>query len=302
MNSSSKAPLIPPNSVAISAEIASPVLRPRSWSRKCIHFFLHSSALIKAQVTGIMVLLGSILMLLELVPETPFSDKYNPINQYLVKFSWFWTLMWLLVVMTTTSALYSGLVLSVCIRHLGRVVTSHFIWFSVTSLIEMLDNSVGECTSENILSQKACTKEGHHWSGFDISGHIFLLTYCVLVITEEAVNIKLELWREFEGTLSLEHRVVSKNPRLKPWLSYLYSLLGPFIEPLELCGLALILVWMFMILATSLYFHTFMEKVLGYLVAMSAWYVTYKVLYGRAKWLPCSITFGALNPLKHIRL
>jgi len=41
----------------------------------------------------------------------------------------------------------------------------------------------------------------------------------------------------------------------------------------------LMLVWDVMIICTSLYFHTFLEKVLGTMCGVWAWYFLYRVLY-----------------------
>ena len=41
----------------------------------------------------------------------------------------------------------------------------------------------------------------------------------------------------------------------------------------------LMLVWDVMIICTSLYFHTFLEKVLGTLCGVGSWYLLYRVVY-----------------------
>lgn len=35
-------------------------------------------------------------------------------------------------------------------------------------------------------TKRGCIKAGHFWSGFDISGHVFILIYSSLVLIEEA--------------------------------------------------------------------------------------------------------------------
>ena len=58
---------------------------------------------------------------------------------------------------------------------------------------------------------------------------------------------------------------MDKNPeRVKTGLPLLHKIASWIIEPLELLSLALVLVWTVMSAATSLYFHSFVEKVLGF--------------------------------------
>lgn len=271
--------------------------RPRNLSRKLIHLILHSSVPIKAQVILAIIVLCSALQSLETVPDTVFSKKNNFINSYFAKFSWAWTLIWLSLTVSIMGALYSALKVEVLLRHLGRVAVGHVIWFSVTSLIELLDNYTGVCTEKGVLSAKMCRRGGHAWTGFDISGHIFLLSYCVFMVTEEAANIKLEVWDGYEKDTLLEHQVVAKmEPGRKRWLMKVYCTANYFVEALELYALALVLLWMSIIVASSLYFHTFFEKLLGCALAVLVWCVTYRFGYGSCHYLPCETSYGVLHP------
>ena len=248
--------------------------------RKIVHFVLHSDASIKALLIGIIVLLCSSLRALELVPDTFLSDKDNIFNVYLAKFSWLWTILFLFPTLTIITPLYTGFVFSDTLRHLSRLAVAHAVWYFTTSFMATLSKHVR----------------------LDISGHVFLLTYCVLIITEEAVNVKVEVWKEFDCILTLEHQVLAKKVWLKPLLLKMYNLVDYVVEPLELYGLSLVLVWTSIILSTSLYFHTVMEKVMGYVLAVGMWWVTYRILYGRSKYLPCKPTHGVLHPTRHLTI
>ena len=271
-------------------------------TRRLSNLIVHSSIPIKAQVILVVVVLGSSLQASGVLPDTVFSDKYNPVNKYLVKFSWLWTCMWMLIAVSVTSALYSALTFKVILRHLGRVAVSHTVWYSTTTLIELLDNSVGTCSKESITSAKACTRGGHEWTGFDISGHIFLLSYCVFVITEEAANVSDEVWQGYNGTVENQQRVLSKSgtSELETWLVDIHARVTSFARALELFALLLVVIWSAMLVATSLYFHTFVEKLLGLLISVAIWYFTYGVLYGRSPYLPAKPQDGVLHPTKHI--
>ena len=87
--------------------------------------------------------------------------------------------------------------------------------------------------------KESCLASGHHWKGFDISGHCFLLTWNNLVIIEE---IKKLDWSEIKEKSLALYRVSSAVTIL-------------------LHGLMVI--WETMMMATSLYFHSTIEKVLG---------------------------------------
>lgn len=286
-----------------SAATISPVTRPRSNTRRIIHWLLHSSVLIKAQVIGIVVLLGSCLQALDVLPQDSiFSNKYNPANVYLVKLSWFWTVLWLIVTVTLTGTLYSAFKFRDILRHLGRVAVGHVIWFTCTFLLANMHKYTGWCAVEGIDDFGVCIRSGHKWNGFDPSGHVFLLTYCVFIITEEAANIKLEVWNEFNGTLPLERRALSKQPHLTNWLKRLHAFGSYYTEALELYGIALLVVWVFMVTTTSLFFHTFLEKLLGYVLAVLSWYVSYRVTYGKCPYVPCKPSHGLLNPMKYLKM
>ena len=201
-----------------------------------------------------------------------------------------------------TSFLYSGFNLREVLRHFARLGVAHLIWMSVTSLFVIIDSYTGVCEdNDSILERSDCIKRGHFWSGFDISGHIFLLTYCVFVLTEECANIKLEVWDEYQGVLHFENRVVNKlSDKTKELLPQVHRLVGYFIDKLELLALTEVLLWMVMLTATSLYFHSFTEKILGYAFGLLSWYLTYGLLYGSARYLPCRPEEGLLHPLRHL--
>lgn len=282
--------------------MALPTIQPKSVMRKLVHNTLHLSVLNKALLVLMIVLLGSALCAFDLSPETVLSDRHNPMNVYLVKFSWGWTLVCIVPIVMVTSFLYSGFDLKVVLQHFGRLGVAHLIWMSFTTLFVVIDGYTGVCTgNEDVVDRSECIKRGHYWYGFDISGHIFLLTYCIYVITEESANIKLEIWDEYEGALHFENRVVDKfNQKTKQLLPQVHRLVSYFIDKLELLAMTEVLLWMVMVIATSLYFHSFAEKLLGYMFGLLAWYLTYGLLYGRSRFLPCKPEEGILHPLRHL--
>ena len=289
--------------IAISAPInagrvISPALRPKTLRRKVIHFFLHSSPLGKVFAVGTIILLGSLLQLLDVVPDSIFAYNFNPANQYLAKLSWLWTLIFILAALTITAPLYSGLKWKMTIRHFSRLVIGHLVWYCGTYMLNLMDNALGKCTVDTFNTYRTCTKAGHTWNGFNISGHTFLLTYCILIITEEASNVKLEVW---DGFSLQDNRVFDKlGPQAKLWLIYWWRKVGGLVEVTEIYGLSLVLVWILMVTTTSLYFHTFLEKMIGFFFGVGCWYVSYDLVYGISAYVPCKPSDGTLHPIKHL--
>ena len=114
------------------------------------------------------------------------------------------------------------------------------VWYLfAVFLFPAIQERTGVCSLSAHLTRYRCYKAGHSWSGFDISGHCFLLTWNNLVIIEE---IKKLNWSEIKEKSSSLYHVSSAVTIL-------------------LHGLMII--WEAMMMATSLYFHSTIEKVLG---------------------------------------
>ena len=114
------------------------------------------------------------------------------------------------------------------------------VWYLfAVFLFPAIQERTGVCSLSEHLTRYRCYKAGHSWSGFDISGHCFLLTWNNLVIIEE---IKKLDWSEIKEKSLALYRVSSAVTIL-------------------LHGLMVI--WETMMMATSLYFHSTIEKVLG---------------------------------------
>lgn len=279
------------------------VTRPRTLQRKIICAITHSPPEIKWLFILATVILGSSMHALQLSPgeETALADKRNPFNVLFVKWSWGWTLICIVPTVILTSALYTGLNKWAIMRHVSRVGVAHLIWYTMTLSFESLDGYYGECSDGGITSPRACVKQGKEWNGFDISGHIFLLTYCILILTEESANIKMEVWREYNGTLINQERVVSKLPAtFSHLLPEMHRFLTLAVNLLEMLATAEMILWSIMLCTTSLYFHTLLEKLIAVAIAVGAWYLTYRVLYGRVPWLPSKPEEGLLHPVRQL--
>lgn len=270
--------------------------------------FLYSSTTFKAILLSLIVLIGSLL------PDTSkphskfFSDTNNPINQYYVKYVWGWTLLLLIPILIVTTR---GLQLSETICHFGRVLVNHVIWYGMTSFFVWLRTRVGgECSNETLSDRKTCLSSGFEWFEFDISGHVFLLSFCVLVLSEEIAPLRSLVWRTLiktpptspgksTGKDKTPHTFPEKSTRKdKTAPTFLGKSTGKDKTPFNRYRLLLILYLLqtltflemlldfLMITATSLYFHTLIEKVLGLAFSLLFWYSTYHVIYGTVWWVP----------------
>ena len=132
-----------------------------------------------------------------------------------------------------------------------RLMLGTGVWYGVAQMLfPWVEEMTGVCRVSSHLTKLTCYRAGHKWTGLDISGHCFLLPFSSLVIIEELGNIH----RQFRVRESLLCSATS-------------GLLG-----------VLVLVWEGMMLATSLYFHSEIEKVLGVLCAILPWAVLYKLV------------------------
>ena len=279
-----------------------PVRKTQSPLQKVVHCILHLpvTSVFKAPLLFVVVIIGSTLDALDVIPETPFSDVRNPVNQYFVKFSWAWALLILLPTVLITSILYTAAMdWKMVARHMGRLAVSHAIWYFVTSFFVAVDSAIGTCADETTTERYTCLKSGHRWYGFDISGHVFLLTYCVCVLTEECAGIAAEVWSHYTVLLQ-EPKVVNKLPeedleQLRRW----HKKAEWLVKVLELLATVEVVLMAVMMCATALYFHTFVEKLLGYAFGLTSWYLTYRWLYGKP-YCPARPEEGILNPLRFL--
>lgn len=122
-----------------------------------------------------------------------------------------------------------------------RLFAATVYWWIGLQIMAFVYASVGSCSDPHQLTFTGCKASGSDsvWSGFDISGHLFLLLHSSLVLIEE-MNILL----------------VSK--------SRIGLLVGLFL------GL-----WYMMMVVTCLYFHHWLEILTGSLFGIEYWVVVH---------------------------
>ena len=249
---------------------------------RVLNYTLHLPVAKKVPILMVMVLLLSVLASLELTPYIPcFADKNNVFNSLLVKWSWGWSLLCLVPTVMITASLYTGLRWKEVLGHLARLGVAHCMWFFVTKAFVVVDSAVGSCSDGSGQTRRECLQQKASWHGFDISGHVFLLTYCVYVLTEEVAGLRWEVWGKYEEHLQWQERTVNKLNWVQELLPQMYRVCSPLAHGLELFAAALMVIWIAMTITTSLYFHSLPEKALGGLFSILAWLLTYGWLYGR---------------------
>lgn len=229
---------------------------------------------------------------------TYFGIKRNFLNEYVAKLGWGWLLVCLIPVSFTCSLLYSGLQSLMVVRHLFRLVVGHGIFMLVTSLVIPLSTTVlplsfGHCANDKLSYFQECITNGSYWIYIDISGHSFLLAYCIFVITEECQMIKPYIWNSYSPFFDTS---TTSSANL---LSRLHSCSFLLIKIFEVLACFEIFIFGTIFIATQLYYHTFIENFLGYLLGVVCWFMTYKLFYGRFIYGPSAVYDGHLNPLKN---
>jgi hypothetical protein len=173
--------------------------------------------------------------------ESYFSQKGNLFNIVFVKYGWFWTSVAFLVHLTRLRVSSKS-------KAALRWVVATICWVIVTQWCfgpPLMDRafvaSGGACeilaqpgaekmgTGKLVLTSAACKLAGGQWKGgYDLSGHVFLLTHASLF-----------LWAELLPFLKLGQ-------------------LGSMENGVVFATLAM---WWWMLLMTGIYFHTWVEKV-----------------------------------------
>ena len=222
----------------------------------------------------LVVLVGSFIHDFLPLPPSYLSNKRNVFNVYFVKLGWGWTLLLLIPFISLTSSVYTSLNPFAILRHLSRMAVATWGWYFWVNLFVYIEELTGFCEGEEkLISKRSCYQEGFYWNGFDISGHCFILIYSALVISEE-LQPKLH-WSSIiapveqaspENINGCQHRNIAR-------------IITPFVEGFFLFSGLLLILWEFMLVCATIYFHTVYQKVLGALIAMFTWYITYRVWY-----------------------
>uniref|UniRef100_A0A3B4BFF1 Fat storage-inducing transmembrane protein 1 homolog n=1 Tax=Periophthalmus magnuspinnatus TaxID=409849 RepID=A0A3B4BFF1_9GOBI len=224
-----------------------------------------------------MVLFGPLLSL--------WVSKYNVFantNHFLyrkfLRSSWGWTciLSGSFVLVLSLSAKRS---LSLCLRHLSRLLVAGLLWFALKRLLAVLEDAAGACyepmppevdpsssssssSSSPLLllhqdkTKALCLRAHMQWRGYEVSQDVLILCLCCLLILEE-----LSVFRD---------HVAPAGPPQKPP--------GAPLRLILLCTLLLVLC-MFLLLCLLAHFPQFPAQQLGGALGYLTWRGLYQGWY-----------------------
>lgn len=225
-----------------------------------------------------------------------FLNKRNIFNDYFVKLSWAWTSILLGSFLLVSSFVYSARCYRTIFRQLARVAVATAIWFVCVRLFVWVERSgllAPGCTMPGHKNEAECMKNGAVWHPFEISGHVFILTYIALCTAEELTIF--ERWErlgkylkdsnlhfsidenEMNGTASPSLSALSEDERAQ--VGQLYRRWGWLVGVFYVLNVIFSVFWLIMITITSLYYHQFEHKIVAFIIAYAVWYATYHVWY-----------------------
>lgn len=221
-----------------------------------------------------------------------FARKQNIFNVYFVKVGWFWTTAAFAVFLVFHPGLGSGLSVR-RIRATGRYMVITLWWVFVTQWFfgaPLIDRGFrftgGQCEllrnegarqkmsdTQEYLTAATCKFAGGQWKGgHDISGHVFLLILGSALLWFEFLPAltRVEGLRDGRRIMLDDGKVatvaVEKDPDAEKEM--------PTRQGAKFAlGIAGLMWWM--LLMTAAYFHTWLEKFTGLLVAFSGLWMVY---------------------------
>ena len=247
---------------------------------------------IKVGIYILIVFFGSIIGDVLPIPRTYFSKKDNLFNVYFVKLSWGWTMSLVGSFLYLTSSVYCCGEVAKIRRHFLRLVLATCMWLFWTNSFVYVEDTYGYCGKVTIRSgKKQCLAKGSTWHSFSISGHVFILIYCTLIIMEEAKA--LIGWEAIRDHLRNEDHNRAKNksnedlstplelltPVQLELLRQKYEKFTPYVRVCFIGMTILSIVWDVMLVSTTIYFHSTPEKFVASVIAVLIWFFTYRFLY-----------------------
>lgn len=232
------------------------------------------------------------------VPKTIVADKYNPLNQYFVKLGWGWTLMFVGSYILLTSTVYCCRKVAKIFQHLMRLAVGTMWWcVCTTKLFVHVDETVGTCAQTEHTDKVSCLEAGGTWTGFDISGHVFLEIHCLLIILEEVRTFKE--WSKLGSTLQeIRGRRSLSDADIRQSQAD-YKLLSPYIKIIVACLTVITLLFELMLAVSCIYrFHSVAQNVVASFVAVACWFFSYYLLFRSGNPYPFIPVMPGHSPLQ----
>ena len=139
-----------------------------------------------------------------------------------------------------------------------KYVLKNLMLFFIFNWIDILFVITGGfCSDESeTFSAAICRQNGGEWKGgFDISGHFCFIMNLSMILWIELLNLKKYIKEE-----GLEYLV-------NMWVKLAVTII-----------LAVLFIWIFMLFITAIYYHTFLEKILGCALGYVCPYILYWII------------------------
>ncbi|CAI2305995.1 unnamed protein product [Caenorhabditis sp. 36 PRJEB53466] len=194
-------------------------------------------------------------------------QKHSILNQYGVKMGWFWTLVIVGPFIWFSSRAHNRRDRDQPIVDICRLGVATALWYISVQLFHRVHAATSSCDKGRRLTRAQCSeKEGVWTPGYDISGHCFLMLYSILIMTEEAVA-----FRNYQQVTDAVHQMDGDREQHDSFTRLIQYF---FVGMLVLHGF-----WFKQLIISVLYYHLFIEEIMGALVAVGCWFVTYRIAY-----------------------
>ena len=227
-----------------------------------------------------------------------FAGKYNVVNLYFVKIGWFWTTLAFGLLLLTTrpppankSKHYTQSLIRYAIMTTSWILTTQWLFgpalidrsFTITgghceaSRVHNLSGLMDAAELPTKTSAIACKAAGGRWrGGHDISGHIFMLTLSSAFLLYELYIADTHSAHPsvYPATAArLAHDLTEEEKKsMGGWESETAARVRVYARYL-LWGVVALDFWMIMM--TAIWFHTWLEKLSGLLLAAGTIWSTY---------------------------
>ena len=169
--------------------------------------------------------------------------------------------------------------------------------FAFQSILPYIERMTGFCVSDNVVvpihNKRKCIKSGYEFYSFDISGHGFLMVYCTLTLMEEARRIKryIKLGEAIDNNNSNsddtdcadDNSADGVNNREADKFRNAYLWVWPIVLAAYMWTCVLCLLWDTIVIITTVYYHTLVEKVIGILLGVVVFAFLYKQAFVKMK-------------------
>ncbi|KDQ57778.1 hypothetical protein JAAARDRAFT_69860 [Jaapia argillacea MUCL 33604] len=226
-----------------------------------------------------------------------FASKSNPLNVYFIKYAWAWTTLAFLFHFLTSPPNAKTM------ERVAKFAAETGVWMVFTSWFfgpavfdRLLAASGGECvvnlpsgyilsvpneycytkstispaTHPGLFAASLLVPDAHEWNGgkarlrrgHDVSGHVFLLVMATLFLADQVRTS----WRRVDGVRGVGGRSGKGSTGGGKWSKAHTWAVG--------VNIGLIGLWLFASWTTSVYFHSPMEKLTGFLLGLAGFSVT----------------------------